>query len=143
MRLPIMIVATIGIAVAAMPAMAASAAQVNATAPAVPGTAQRRAILDAIRPAVEARLGTDVEFVVRRLNVRRGWALVFADPQRPGGGLIDGRGVFPDDDLEFMDGITVTAVLRFRGGRWTLVEHRFGATDVWYSDYCGPSTLPC
>jgi hypothetical protein len=110
----------------------APAQKVGATGAATPNSPQRRAILDALRPAVEARLGGRVEFVVGRLDVHRGWALVFADPLRPGGGRIDGRRYFADFDN--MDGIAVTAVLRWRGGRWTLVDHAIGATDAWY---CG------
>lgn len=101
--------------------------------PAVPGSAQRRAILDALRPAVEARLGPNVEFVVDRISVAPGWALVYANPQRRGGAPIDGRAIF-GDGFEMMDGLTVTAILRFQGGRWTLVDHAIGATDVWYCD---------
>ena len=107
--------------------------EVDARSPAAPGTAQRRAILDALRPAVEARLGPNVEFVVDRISVAQGWALVFANPQRRGGAPIDGRAIF-GDDIDNMDGLTVTAILRFQGGRWNLVDHAIGATDVWYCD---------
>jgi hypothetical protein len=96
--------------------------------------AERRAILDALRPAIERRLGGPVEFVVRRIGVRNGWALVIADPQRPGGGRIDARRYFSADDLETMDGLTVNGVLRLTNGRWRLVDHAIGPTDVWYCD---------
>ncbi|HEX8571349.1 MAG TPA: hypothetical protein VF759_01210 [Allosphingosinicella sp.] len=112
---------------------------VNATAPAPQGSAQRRAILNALRPAVERRLGPNVEFVVSSIRIRPGWAVVMADPQRRGGGRIDGRRYFPASDWEFMDGITVTAVLRFASARWSLVNHAIGATDVWY---CDGETMP-
>nr|MDP8994991.1 hypothetical protein [Pseudomonadota bacterium] len=81
----------------------------------------------------------DVEFVVRSIRVRQGWAVVTADPQRRGGGRIDSARYFSADQRAFMDGLTVTAVLRFVGGRWRLVDHAIGATDVWY---CGGRTLP-
>ena len=55
-----------------------------------PGTAERAAILEALRPAIEARLGPDIEFVVKDLRTYRGWAFVMADPQRRGGRRIDG-----------------------------------------------------
>ena len=95
--------------------------------------AQRRAILDAVRPAIEQRLGAPVEFVVQRIAVEDGWALVIADPQRPRGRRIDGRRIF-GKDFEYMDGLTVNAVLRLTGGRWRLVDHAIGPTDVWYCD---------
>ena len=104
---------------------------VSATAAPAPGSAQRRAILDALRPAIQRRLGPDVEFVVRDMRVANGWAFVMADPQRHGGVTIDGSRYFPNYDD--MDGLTVTALLRF-GTRWTLVDHAIGATDAWY---CG------
>ncbi len=107
--------------------------EVDARSPADPGTAQRRAILDSLRPAVEARLGPNVEFVVDRISVAPGWALVFANPQRRGGAPIDGRAIF-GDDIDNMDDLAVTAILRFQDGRWNLVDHAIGATDVWYCD---------
>jgi hypothetical protein len=113
--------------------LAALAALAPAAAPAEVAGAQRRAILDAMRPAIERRLGAPVEFVVQRIGVEGGWALVIADPQRPGGGRIDGRRIF-GEDFENMDGLTVNAVLRLSGGRWQLVDHAIGPTDVWYCD---------
>lgn len=117
----------------------AAFAQPGASATATPsqGSAQRRAILDALRPPVERRLGGPVEFVVRQIRVRDGWALVIADPQRPGGGQIDGRRYF-GDDWEFMDGLSVNGILRFSGGRWRLIDHAIGPTDVWYCGVDGP-----
>lgn len=130
------LIAALALALAALAAPLPAAAQpgVNATAPAAAGSAQRRAILDALRPAIERRFGPPVEFVVTRIQVRQGWAVVKADPQRRGGGRIDPRRYLSAGDLEFMDGITVTAVLRFANGRWHHVDHAIGATDVWY---CG------
>lgn len=100
--------------------------------------AERRAILDALRPPIERTLRGPVEFVVRRIGVRDGWALVIADPQRPGGGAIEGSRYFSADDWEVMDGLTVNGVLRFSGGRWRLVDHAVGPTDVWYCGVEGP-----
>ena len=129
------LIATTALALALAGASWPALAQpVSASAAAPAGSAQRRAILDALRPAIEARFGPSVEFVVSRIQVRQGWAVVVADPQRRGGGRIDPRRYFSADDLEFMDGITVSAVLRFGGGRWRHVGHAIGATDVWY---CG------
>ena len=125
----------------AVPAGAPVQAQpVSATASPGPGSAQRRAILDAIRPAVEAQIGSDVEFVVRRIRVISGWAFVMADPQRRGGRPIDGHRYFPQ--FEYMGGLTVTAVLRFRAGRWRVVQQVTGATDVWFCDMGPPGLTP-
>jgi hypothetical protein len=137
MRAALTVAAALALAASASPALAQPGA--SASAQAAPGSARRRAILDALRPAVEARLGPpDVEFVVRRIVVREGWATVMADPRRRGGGRIDGARIF-GADFEHMDGLTVTAVMRFSGGRWRHVDHAIGATDVWY---CGSDAWP-
>jgi len=100
--------------------------------------AERKAVLDALRPAVEKRLGPKVEFVIQVMRVEGGWAFVMADPQRKGGKPIDGHRYF--DDFDNMDGLRVDAVLQKRGGRWMLVDHAIGATDVWYCEV-GPRKL--
>lgn len=107
----------------------------DATSQPTAGSAQRAAIMDALRPAIERELGGRVEFVVTRAAVRDGWALVIADPQRPGGGEITPPADF---DTEFRDGLTVNGVLRFSGNGWTLVDHAIGPTDVWYCGVDGP-----
>jgi hypothetical protein len=108
---------------------AAMAQSVGATTAPARGTAQRNAILNTIRPAVEADLRGRVEFTVTCLQVENGWALANLEPQRPGGRPIE-EGTLPDSD--FRDGLTVTAILRFQNRRWRLVDHAIGATDVWY-----------
>jgi hypothetical protein len=127
---------------AAAPAQAPAAAPaqsgVSATGQPVPGSAQRAAIMDALRPAIERKLAGPVEFVIQRIAVRDGWALVIADPQRPGGGKINPRRHFPNEVVGFMDGLTVNGILRFSGGGWTLVDHAIGPTDVWYCGVEGP-----
>ena len=52
-----------------------------------------------------------------------------AEPQRTGGRKIDPRILA---DWNNRDGLTVTALLQFRYGRWNLLGHAIGATDVWY-----------
>jgi hypothetical protein len=93
----------------------------------------RRAILSVLRGPVEQQVGKPVEFVVTALRGQRGWAFVQAEPQRPGGRPIDGRSYFAED-WENMDGLTTTAILRRRQGRWRIVEMKIGALDAWY---CG------
>lgn len=137
MRTILVILGALAAITATTPA-AAQSGPVNATAAPAAGSAQRRAILDALRPAIERRLGPDVEFVVRQIRVAGGWAFVMADPQRRGGRPIDGRRYF-GEDFDNMDGLTVTAILRFQRG-WTLVDQAIGATDAWYCDG-GPSRV--
>lgn len=100
---------------------------------------ERRQILDALRPAVEAEMKVPVEFVVETFRVSNGWAFVVANPQRKGGEPLDGAAIF-GDQFDNMDGLRVDAVLRRQNGGWTLVEKAIGATDVWYCDV-GPRSL--
>lgn len=50
-----------------------------------PGSAERRAILDALRTEMRRFDRRPVEFVVRHLRVQSGWAWLSADPRSPGG----------------------------------------------------------
>ena len=115
------------LAIATVPAT--SAAQVSSQHPPRAGSPQRQAIIDAIRPAVETQLGPDIIFMARCVQVWNGWALVAAEPRRRGGRKIDAT-ILADWDNR--DGLDVTALLRFRYGRWNLVDHAIGATDFWY-----------
>jgi hypothetical protein len=106
---------------------------------AAPASPERKAVLDALRPAIEAKLGPNVEFVVAVLRVENGWAFVMADPQRKGGKPIDGWRIF-GEHFDNMDGLRLEAVLRKDGKRWKVVDYGIGATDVWYCDV-GPRKL--
>ena len=119
--------------------MIAFQAALLALVAAAPAPAERKAVLDALRPKVEARLGPNVEFVVAHLRIEDGWAFVIADPQRKGGKPIDGWAIF-GEHFENMDGLRTEAVLRRTKGRWRVVDWRIGATDVWYCDV-GPKRL--
>ena len=77
-----MAVSKLAFAIAIASTASAVSAQVSAVAPPRAGSAQRGAILNAIRPAVELELGSNVEFVPSCMQVWKGWALVAAEPQR-------------------------------------------------------------
>lgn len=107
------------------------------------GTAERGAMMDAMRPLAEWNLGAPVEFVVHDLRVdgRAGFASV--TPQRPGGKAIDIRqtpmvrrdGMEPD----YIEGVNLQALLMKEGQTWVAVHWAIGATDVWWADrrFCG------
>lgn len=96
------------------------------------GSAERKAILDSLRPAMEASMRGPVEFVVNEMNVMDGWAFISVSPQRPGGGAIDATKTGFAEDIGFMDGLRTYALIRFDNGRWHQVEHHVGPTDVSY-----------
>jgi len=118
---------TLLIAAAALLLAGAAFAQTYASPP--PGSLERRAILDAMRPRVERQLGAPVEFVVREIRVGGGWAFVQADPQRPGGGAIE-------NPIEEADGVHTEAILRKAGVRWVVQDLGVGSTDVWWLAWC-------
>ena len=119
--------------------MIAFQAALLALAVAAPASTERKAVLDALRPAVEARLGPNIEFVVAHLRIEDGWAFVIVDPQRKGGKPIDGWAIF-GEHFDNMDGLRTEAVLKRTKGRWRVVDWGIGATDVWYCDV-GPKKL--
>ena len=114
-------------------AAAASVAPIAAKHTPAAGSAERRAILDALRPSVEAKFGVPIEFVPNVFCVADGSALIIADPKRKGGGPIPWQHYMSRDEYE-NGGIDVSAVLRFSRGRWNLVDSAIGATDVWYEN---------
>ena len=104
------------------------AAQASCAQPAalLPNARERRAILGALRPVVERELGGPIEFVVTQIRVIGPHAFAIVTPQRPDGGAIR-----PTNDE--MDGVRTEAILAKRNGRWHVVKHGIGATDVWYA----------
>ncbi len=92
-------------------------------------------MLEALRPAVEAEMRGPVEFVVTTIRVSPNWAFVQVDPQRPGGDPIDPEETGFAGETDMMDGLTVYALLTFQSGRWNLIDHLVGPTDVGYADW--------
>ncbi|OJF98437.1 hypothetical protein AX760_14300 [Pararhizobium antarcticum] len=126
---------TLLLACALLLAAWAGLAQAQAVHQPKKGSAERAAVLDALRPAVEAQMRGPVEFVVATLRTTPKWAFVQVDPQRPGGAPINVEDTSFSGDADMMDGLTVFALLRFQSGRWNLVEHVVGPTDVAYLDW--------
>jgi hypothetical protein len=99
------------------------------------GTAERKNILNAVRPMMEARVGPPVEFVVDWMRAGNGWSFVQLSPQRPGGSQIDLSRTTFAMNAEYMDGLTTFALLRYQFNRWNLIDFVVGPTDVfWQGD---------
>lgn len=99
------------------------------------GSAERRELLDAVRPLMEVRVGKPVEFVVGWMRSGSGWAFIQVSPQRPGGGAINLAHTTFASQADYMDGLVTYALLRFDYGRWNLVDFVVGPTDVfWQGD---------
>ncbi|MEM7299878.1 MAG: hypothetical protein AAF468_02245 [Pseudomonadota bacterium] len=109
------------------------------------GSAERTAILDAVRPILESVTRGQVVFVVSRMSVLGDWAFIQVDPQRPGGGAVDLSRTGFGKEIEYMDGLTTHALLFRRQGIWRLIDRVIGPTDVaylhWPDVYLAPRAI--
>ena len=107
------------------------------------GSAERRAIADALRAPVEKELRQKVIFKIDHLKASGDWAFLRGVPRRPGGGKVD-YGATPYrqriEDGVFDDWIC--ALLRKRAGKWQVVKYVIGATDVVYEGWDGEYDAP-
>lgn len=106
------------------------------------GSAERKAVMDAVRPLMEARLHAPVEFVVNWMRVGNSWAFVGVSPQRPGGGVIDPKQTYLADQADYMDGLHTYALLRHQYGRWNIIDFAIGPTDVFWDGSLLYSQVP-
>lgn len=110
------------------------------------GSAERQALMDALRGTVQRELGKPAIFEVRALRVLGDWAFADVSPRKPDGSPFDYRGTpleqawregFVDDGMY--------AVLRRQDGRWRVVRHAIGPTDVawmaWENELRAPRAL--
>lgn len=110
------------------------------------GSPERAAIMDAARAPVSADLGQHVIFVVDRLRSDGNFAYLQAVPHQPGGAPLDWMTTpFAREwQGDFMSDI-VMVLLRRSDGRWQVIDHVVGPTDVywvsWMEDYGLPPAL--
>ena len=101
------------------------------------GSAERAAILDAVRPEAASYVDPPVEFLVGDLKVSGDRAFASLTAQRPGGVRIDLKntpwGRRPDFD-PVGDYPGIEALLRRRNGRWTVAEFKFSWTEPPFTD---------
>jgi hypothetical protein len=104
------------------------------------GSAERKAILNGLRPAIERDLGRKVIFEVGKLSVQGEFAFADVIPRQPSGAKIDYlktryASVYRNGDLDGGANAPVYALLRFRAGAWHVVQFAIGPTDVAYADW--------
>lgn len=106
------------------------------------GTAERKALMDALRPHAWWNLGEPVQFVIKDLRVSGDRAFAWVEPQRPGGIAIDPfqtpaaqRDEYFTEDL---DGLGMQALYWKSGEQWVVLEKSIGATEAWWAGwpYC-------
>jgi hypothetical protein len=98
---------------------------------------RRKALLDALRPHIEADLGQPLIFQVQTLREHNGSAFAVVHPRTPAGKPIDfmkTRHAQRQAD-GVLDGDTVFALLQHRDGHWQVQEFVVGPTDVAWADW--------
>ena len=109
-----------------------------------PGSAERKAICDALRVPVIKEFGVRPIFVIQALNVLDGWAFLAGNLQREDGSPYNAealhRARFGDDQI--IDGDSVFGLLRKEKGRWRAVACSVGPTDVSYTPWAREHGAP-
>jgi hypothetical protein len=110
------------------------------------GSAERKAILDALRLPVEKELKQKIAFNVEHFKVSGNWAFLAGTPQNENGGRPNYRNTPYRDavDAGAFDN-NFFALLKKTGGRWRVVTHAIGCTDVcyltWPKDHKAPKAI--
>ena len=121
-------------------------AQQSSTYTPKPGSRERKAILDALRPPVQKALKQKVIFEVQRLKVQNGWAFVMGVPRQPNGKPVDYRKTAYQAAIKegMFDG-SVLALLRKRSNQWRVVTYALGPTDYpadgWDKEFKAPRAI--
>ncbi len=109
------------------------------------GSQERAAILEAIRPAIEAQMRGPVEFQIETMRTDGDWAFVMANPQRPDGRPIDPEETAFAGEENDMDGLKVLALARRVRGRWVHIDDIIGPMDAaqmsWINGYQVPKSV--
>ncbi|MBS1797802.1 MAG: hypothetical protein JSS81_28530 [Acidobacteria bacterium] len=110
------------------------------------GSAERTAILNALRAPVEKELKQPISFNVEKFNVSGVWAFLSGDPQNPSGGRPNYKKTPYQSaiDADAFDN-NFFALLKKTGGKWKVVRYEIGCTDVcyatWWKEYKAPKAI--
>ena len=96
----------------------------------------RKQLMNTLRVPVERKLRQKIIFRVNDLKVYGDWAFLGGEPMARSGGKPNYRGTeFEEDVRSGMFDNNVFALFRKTGGRWTVVVHYIGCTDVCYAGW--------
>ncbi|MEP6946470.1 MAG: hypothetical protein ABJA02_11180 [Acidobacteriota bacterium] len=100
------------------------------------GSAERTAILDALRAPVERELKQKIVFAADNFNVSGTWAFLAGQPQSASGDQPNYRGTpYQRAKVEGMFDNNFFALLKKTSGKWKVVTYAIGCTDVCYVDW--------
>ncbi|MEJ7623539.1 MAG: hypothetical protein WKF34_06070 [Pyrinomonadaceae bacterium] len=111
----------------------ASAAQQSVHTP-EKGSAERAAILAALRVPVERDLKQKIVFVTGHFKVQGIWAYVSGEPTTPSGGKPNLKGTQWAGAEDLFDD-NFFGLFKKTNGKWRVVTHALGCTDVCYLDW--------
>lgn len=110
------------------------------------GSAERKALVDALRAPVEKDLKQKVIFQIDHLKVQSNWAFMTGKPRTASGKAIDYKKTQYKEALDsgaFDDWIC--ALWKKEGKKWKLIRYVIGATDVvwdgWYQEFKAPKAI--
>ena len=109
-------------------------------------SAERKAVLNALRVPVERELKKKTIFEIQTLNVEGNWAFLDGIPKKGDGSAMDYRNtIYQQAIKEGIFGNGVVALLKKSGASWRVVKYVIGPTDVpyvtWWKDYKAPKTI--
>jgi hypothetical protein len=110
------------------------------------GSAERGAILNALRAPVERELKQKIQFAVTNFKVRGNWAFLDGEPQNASGGKPEYENTKYGEAIEAgMFDNNFFALLKKTGGKWRVVKYQIGCTDVcaldWATQYKAPKAI--
>lgn len=110
------------------------------------GSAERTAVLNALRVPVEKELKQKIQFSINQFKTNGVWAFINGEPQNASGGRPNYRGTEYQEAIdEGMFDNNFQALLKKTGGKWKVVTYAIGCTDVcfatWWKDHKAPKAI--
>lgn len=110
------------------------------------GSAERMAILNALRVPVEKELRQKIQFSIQTIKAQGNWAFINGEPQSANGGEPDySITKYADVVEEGMFDNNFQALLKKTRGKWKVITFAIGCTDVcwlpWQKDYKAPKAI--
>ena len=110
------------------------------------GSAERKAIMDALRIPVEKELKQKIIFSVDHFSVLGNWAFLSGEPQGPNNDRPNYKNTEYKNAIDAgMFDNNFFALLKKTGGKWKVVTHSIGCTDVcyldWWKQYKAPKNI--
>ncbi|MDP4034276.1 MAG: hypothetical protein Q8P60_15785 [Pseudorhodobacter sp.] len=106
-------------------------------------TELRLALMNAARGPIEAETGRKVIFVVSVLRTDGNWAYLQAVPHNPNGTAINwAKTRFAKEMQQGVMSDVAMILMRRINGRWSVVDHVFGPTDVYWYGWVDEFGLP-